>query len=120
MRGDEAIEVWKRLLPDDSTTFENKVAATSILDILRGRSIRKVSRSQKPLRFVLPTWDHQAPLKAVERAIGRTAFGEMLMVDGGHFDLFEGGLGFQKSLDGRLRLLSRVIGSDSPQVRRDD
>ncbi|KAI8654383.1 hypothetical protein LRP88_00266 [Fusarium phalaenopsidis] len=108
MMGEEVIEGWKRITPE-GVDFPNMITARSLLSFSTSRPVLNIHASTRPYLVVLPTWDHQAPLEAAEKAVFRAPRGEALRVDGGHFDLYPGGIAFRKNITGQLAFLKRVL-----------
>ncbi|TDZ31028.1 hypothetical protein C8035_v001879 [Colletotrichum spinosum] len=114
MASHEVMEGWSRLAPERGEDWPNAIAARSLLSIVTSRPLLHVHKSAKPYLVVLPTWDHEASLDAAEECVRRAPLGEGLRVEGGHFDLYKGGISFEKNVKGQLRFLRRVL-SDSHQ-----
>ena len=110
MSSDEVMEGWARIAPKNGEVQPTTIAARSLLSILASRPILKIHKSTRPYLIVLTTWDNEASLDAAERCVRFAPFGECLRVDGGHFDLYEGGPSFKKNIDGQLDFLKRILG----------
>ncbi|KAL0932079.1 alpha beta hydrolase [Colletotrichum truncatum] len=111
MASPEVAEGWNRLAPENGTEWPNMIAGRSLLSILTSRPLFQIHKSTQPYLIVLPTWDHEASLDAAEECVRRAPFGEALRVDGGHFDLYEGGISFEKNVEGQKQFLRRVLGT---------
>lgn len=109
MPGPEALAGWDSLLPGATAQPMNKISARTILAIAFSRPINKINRSVKPVLLVLPTWDNQAPLAAAAEAARLAPLGEAARVPGGHFDVYEGGVGFEENIHRQLSFLKRVV-----------
>ncbi|RYC80258.1 hypothetical protein BFJ63_vAg16854 [Fusarium oxysporum f. sp. narcissi] len=110
MASQEAAEGWARLTPDNGEAWPNIIAGRSLLSIMLARPLLQVHKSTRPYLIVLPTWDHEASLDAAEECVRRAPLGEGLRVEGGHFDVYKGGIGFEKNLQGQVQFLRRVLG----------
>lgn len=109
MSGSEATQGWNRMLVNaEGTMPKNKISARVLLFIPFYRPINQIHTSVKPILVVLPTWDNQAPLAAAEEAARLAPFGEVLRLPGGHFDVYEGGAGFDENIKGQLDFLRRI------------
>ncbi len=73
------------------------------------RPLLSVHKSVKPFLFVLPTFDHEAPLEAAEEAVRLAPRGELWRVPGGHFDLYKGGIAYERNIEGQLEFLKRIM-----------
>ena len=109
MPGSEALEGWNRLLIGVAAPPTNKISARTLLAIPFFRPITQIHRSVKPILAVLPTWDNQAPLAKAEEAIRLAPLGEALRVPGGHFDVYNGGIGFDENISGQINFLEKVF-----------
>ncbi|KAM5343541.1 hypothetical protein ACJ41O_012078 [Fusarium nematophilum] len=106
---EEAVEIWKALLPEDGSPYANAIGAYSLLEIPKSRPVLQAHKISKPYLIVLPTTDAEAPLEAAEEVVLRAPLGEALRVDGGHFDLYPRMQSYQKNLAGQLAFLERVL-----------
>lgn len=109
MSGPEVVKGWKRMCTDKDAYFPNKLAARSLLSLPFFRPVLRVHRSVRPLLVVLPTWDTLAPLEEAEDVVRLAPLGEGLRVPGGHFDVYEGGVAFERNMQGQLKFLERVL-----------
>jgi pimeloyl-ACP methyl ester carboxylesterase len=109
MEGPHVIEGWRRIAPTDQSPFPNILAGRSLMNLSFSRPILSIHRSVKPYLFVLPTFDHEAPLGAAEEAVRLAPLGEMWRVPGGHFDLYHGGFAYEENIKGQIAFLKRVI-----------
>jgi fermentation-respiration switch protein FrsA (DUF1100 family) len=109
MPGSEALEGWNRLHIGAAAPPTNKISARTLLTIPFFRPITQINRSVKPILAVLPTWDNQAPLAKAEKAVRLAPLGEALRVPGGHFDLYDGCIGFDENISGQINFLKRVF-----------
>lgn len=109
MPGSEALEGWNRLLTDVVTPPMNKISARTLLVIPFSRPFVHIHRSIKPVLAVLPTWDNQTSLAKAEEAVRLAPLGEAIRVPGGHFDLYEGGIGFDENVRGQIEFLEKLF-----------
>ncbi|KAJ0158219.1 putative 31.7 kDa protein in traX-finO intergenic region [Colletotrichum tanaceti] len=109
MASKEAAEGWARLTPRGGEEWPNIIAGRSLLSIMTSRPLLQVHMSTRPYLIVLPTWDHEASLDAAEECVRRAPRGECLWVQGGHFDLYEGGVAYEKNIAGQKLFLRRVL-----------
>ncbi|GJC85985.1 putative protein in traX-finO intergenic region [Colletotrichum liriopes] len=109
MASQEAAEGWARLVPDHGEDWPNIIAGRSLLSIMLSRPLLQIHKSTRPYLVVLPTWDHEASLDAAEDCVRRAPLGEALRVGGGHFDLYKGGIAFEKNIGGQKEFLRRVL-----------
>ncbi|WQF76444.1 Putative xaa-Pro dipeptidyl-peptidase-like domain, alpha/Beta hydrolase [Colletotrichum destructivum] len=109
MASKEAAEGWARLTPRHGEEWPNIIAGRSLLNIMMSRPLLQVHKSARPYLIVLPTWDHEASLDAAEECVRRAPLGECLRVEGGHFDLYEGGVAYEKNIAGQKLFLRRVL-----------
>ncbi|KAF4806154.1 hypotheticall protein [Colletotrichum siamense] len=109
MASKEVIEGWSRLEPENGESWPNMIAGRSLLSIMLSRPLLQVHKSTRPYLIVLPTWDHEASLEAAEQCVKRAPLGEGLRVEGGHFDLYKGGISFEKNVEGQKQFLRRVL-----------
>ncbi|KAF6791393.1 alpha beta hydrolase [Colletotrichum musicola] len=109
MASKEVEEGWARLAPDDGEAWPNMIAGRSLFSMLVSRPLLHVHKSTRPYLVVLPTWDHEASLGAAEECVRRAPLGEALRVEGGHFDLYRGGISFEKNVEGQKEFLRRIL-----------
>ena len=109
MASPEAMEGWARIAPTNGEPQPMTIAARSLFSILASRPVLHIHKSTHPYLVVLPTWDNEASLDAAEKCVRNAPFGECLRVEGGHFDLYDGGPSFGKNVDGQLAFLKRVL-----------
>ncbi|KAK1462133.1 hypothetical protein CMEL01_14100 [Colletotrichum melonis] len=109
MASQEAYDGWNRLSPGDGRDWPNVIAGRSLLNIMINRPLLHIHKSTRPYLVILPTWDNEASLGAAEDCVKRAPFGEALRVDGGHFDLYKGGIAFEKNIAGQKEFLRRVL-----------
>jgi hypothetical protein len=61
-----------------------------------------------PYLMVLPEFDTVAPLQAAKDVAMKVKSIESLTVPGGHFDLYEGKVGWEKNIAAQLGFLRRI------------
>ncbi|KAK2056390.1 alpha/beta-hydrolase [Colletotrichum caudatum] len=111
MASQEAAEGWVRLAPDNGGNPATVIAGRSLLSIMISRPLLQIHKSTRPYLVVLPTWDHEVSLDAAEECVRRAPLGEALRVEGGHFDLYKGGVAYDKNIAGQKQFLRRVLGN---------
>jgi alpha/beta superfamily hydrolase len=88
--------------------LRNKVAARSVLTMLAYRPAQLADRIVAPYLMVLPEYDSVAPLAAAKDVAKRVKSIESVTVPGGHFDVYEGMIGWEKNIEAQLEFLNRV------------
>ncbi|KAL2807986.1 Alpha/Beta hydrolase protein [Aspergillus granulosus] len=109
MSGSQAMEGWRRLNKGLVQAFVNKVTARTILTIPFSRPYRRIRRSSKPLLVIVTSWDNEAPLHKAEQVVRLLSLAEGFRVPGGHFDVYEGGVGFEDNMTRQLQFLRKVL-----------
>lgn len=97
------------LVGTDTDPFSNRIAARSVLSFPMSRPALSARSIIAPYLIVVPEYDTVAPKPVAERVSREAANGELLEVPGGHFDLYQGGVGFENNLKGQLAFLSRIL-----------
>jgi pimeloyl-ACP methyl ester carboxylesterase len=104
------VEVGTRLcFPDNVDNYPNFVAARIVLQIPFQRPVTKVHKIRAPFLIVLPSWDGQASLPAAEEAARLAPNARSVRVAGGHFDMYEGGSGYEKNIKSQVDFLKEVF-----------
>lgn len=114
MVGKDVVEGWELLHKyiDDKEgvdPYYNKIAARSLLSFPISRPATAAHRIVAPYLVVVPEYDSVAPKAAAEQVARVAKQGELLEVEGGHFDLYRGGVGYERNLRGQLEFLKRVV-----------
>jgi uncharacterized protein len=109
LKAHDVEEGWARLMPEDGSSFLNQLAARSLLSIITHRPGLRTHRSTKPFLVVSTEYDTVAPLSAARKAAKAAPLGEIVVIPGGHFDLYKGGSGFEKNIAAQLEFLRRVV-----------
>ena len=109
LKAHDVEEGWARLMPEDGAPFLNQIAARSLLSIITHRPVLRTHKSTKPFLVVSTEYDTVAPLSAAKKAVKNAPLGEIVVIPGGHFDLYKGGLGFDKNISAQLEFLKRVV-----------
>lgn len=99
----------KSLEGQEADPFSNRIAARSLLSFPISRPALAAHKIIAPYLIVVPTHDSVAPKHAAEDVARKASKGELVEVPGGHFDLYRGGVGFEKNLEAQLEFLKRVI-----------
>lgn len=101
----------RKCFPDDFQDYPNYVAARVALQLPFQRPYSMASKVRIPFLVVLPEWDMQASLPAAQEVAANLPLGQSLRVKGGHFDLYEGGPGFEENLKAQLSFLHGIFGA---------
>lgn len=89
--------------------LRNRMLARSVLSMRNYRPAQLASEIVAPYLIVLPEYDTVAPLEEAKRVARVVKSAESLTVPGGHFDLYEGRIGFEDNLKAQLDFLTRII-----------
>ena len=92
--------------------LKNKIAARSVLTMPLYRPNRLAGQIVAPYLMVLPEHDSVAPLQAAKDMAAKVKSVESLTVPGGHFDVYEGMVGWEKNIEAQLGFLRRLRLSD--------
>ncbi|KAK1989984.1 putative alpha/beta fold family hydrolase [Colletotrichum falcatum] len=117
MRAADVVEGWQLLhrdLGDEAVDpYSNRIAARSVLGFPFHRPGLKASSIVAPYLIVVPSFDSIAPKAAAEEVAEVAANGELCTVPGGHFDLYNGGVGYPSNLRAQLEFLKRRVPASS-------
>ncbi|KAL2061376.1 hypothetical protein VTL71DRAFT_7649 [Oculimacula yallundae] len=89
--------------------YSNQNVARSILGFPYHRPALKASSIIAPYLIIVPSFDSVAPKAAAEKVAQVAANGELCTVPGGHFDVYNGGVGYNSNLQAQLEFLRRHI-----------
>lgn len=103
----DALTGLRRLTPADGEPWPNRVAARSLLDIAFHRPARTARRIRCPLLMVVAETDTMAPTGPATQVAARAPRGELFRSRGGHYDVYDGGLGHPDVLRAELEFLTR-------------
>lgn len=113
MNAPDVISGWqllhKNLEEQNVDPYSNRIVARSVLSFPLHRPARRAAHIFSPYLIVVPQFDSVAPKAAAEAVAKVAAYGELVEVPGGHFDLYRDGIGFKDNLSAQLEFLRRII-----------
>ncbi|KAJ3490809.1 hypothetical protein NLG97_g5710 [Lecanicillium saksenae] len=89
--------------------YSNRIVARSVLSFPMHRPALRAAEILAPYLIVVSQFDSVAPKPAAVKVANDAAYGEVVEVPGGHFDLYKDGIGFEDNLAAQLEFLRRVI-----------
>lgn len=98
------------LTPREPAQWYNRLAARSLLSIITNRPIRHAASIRIPILMVVSDTDTNAPVEPALRVAELAARAEVYRSEGGHFDVYEGGAAFEKTLEVEIEFLRRHAG----------
>ncbi|KIW02535.1 uncharacterized protein PV09_05993 [Verruconis gallopava] len=117
MEAPDVAEGYALVVNNSSSPFKNRLTARSILSFPAARPALLADKITAPYLIVVPEYDTVAPLKAAQEVAEKAKNGELITVPGGHFDLYDGKIGFEKNIQAQLQFLqSKVPARISPNI----
>jgi len=95
------------MTPKDGTRWHNRVAARSLLSFSWRRPVRRAASVRVPFLLVVPEADSIAPVPAALKVARMAPRAELFRSAGGHYDVYEGGVGFADVLRTEVDFLHR-------------
>jgi dienelactone hydrolase len=96
--------------PQDSTAWHNRLAARSLLSISANRPVRQAAAIRCPILLIVAEHDTMAPVGPALRVAERAPRAELHRSRGGHYDVYKGGLDYDKTLNIEVGFLRRQAG----------
>jgi len=97
----------KLTTPKDSTPWQNRVAARSLLSFSWRRPVRRAAAIHCPILLVVAENDTLAPVRPALRVAEKAPHGELYRSGGGHYDVYQGGKSFDEVLAVEIEFLHR-------------
>ena len=95
------------MTPKDGTRWRDQVAARSLLSFSWRRPVRRAGSVRIPFLLVVPDADSIAPVPAALKVARKAPRAELFRSAGGHYDVYEGGAGFEDVLQTEVNFLHR-------------
>jgi dienelactone hydrolase len=93
--------------PQDGSEWHNRVAARSLLGLAAHRPVRKAAEIDCPILLVIAEHDTIAPAGPALRVAQRAPKAELLRSRGDHYDVYEGGKGYDRVINVEIEFLHR-------------
>src|SRR5258705_5671473 len=97
----------KLMTAKDGTPWHDRVAARSLLSFSWRRPVRRAASVRVPFLLVVPAADTIAPVPAALEVARKAPGAELFRSAGGHYDVYEGGAGFDDVLRTEVDFLHR-------------
>ena len=104
--------------PRDSSEWHNRVAARSLLGIGTHRPVRKAAHIRCPILLVVAENDTIAPAGPALRVADRAPKAELFRSRGDHYDVYEGGEDFDRTINAEVEFLHRHTRAPAPSADR--
>lgn len=76
----------------------DKTTTRSTLNVILSQPITKAKRIIAPFLVILPELDNQTPLQSAKKAAKLAAEGDLVKVEGDHFDLYYSCVGYDDNI----------------------
>jgi fermentation-respiration switch protein FrsA (DUF1100 family) len=107
---DDALFGQRLVAPREAAEWRNRVAARSLLRFPMQRPARRAADIAIPFLLVVAETDTQAPVDSALSVAARAPHAELRRSDGGHYDVYEGGIAFEKVVGWEVEFLRRHAG----------
>jgi dienelactone hydrolase len=107
MSSPDAHDAFLRMLPAN-TVWQNRVTARTALYLPFYRPIARIKQVNCPVFFVICEQDSVAPAEAARQAARLTRKGQVLSLDCGHFEIYDGEL-LERSVAAQLAFLQAQV-----------
>ena len=101
----DAISGLDLIRPTEPADWQNRIAARSLLTIGLHRPARRAAKVRCPLLLVVAEHDTMAPTSASLRVAERAPGAQLFRSQGGHYDVYPGGVAHQAVLDREVEFL---------------
>jgi fermentation-respiration switch protein FrsA (DUF1100 family) len=95
------------MTPKDGTPWNDRIAARSLLSFSWRRPVRRAASVRVPFLLVVPEADTIAPVPAALEVARKAPGAELFRSAGGHYDVYEGGAGYDAVLRTEVDFLHR-------------
>ncbi len=106
----DAVAGLDLIRPTEPAEWENRIAARSLLAVGLHRPARRAASVRCPLLLVVAERDTMAPTSASLRVANRAPGAELFRSQGGHYDVYPGGVAHAAVLDREVEFLHKQAG----------
>jgi uncharacterized protein len=100
----------KVVSPREPVEWHNRLAARSLLSISVHRPVRHAADIRIPILLIVAEEDTQAPVGPALRVAERAKQAELHRSEGGHYDVYQGGVAFDDVIEWEVEFLRRHAG----------
>lgn len=109
MAAPDVVEGYGLVIEMSKGPLRNKMTARSVMTFPLARPAQQAHKITAPFLIVVPKYDTVAPLEEAKRVANTVKSAEMVEVPGGHFDVYDGRVGWDENIKAQLAFLKRHI-----------
>jgi acetyl esterase/lipase len=109
MEAPDVVEGYGLVLDTSHGPLKNRLTARSVLTFPLARPALLASKIVAPFLIVVPQYDTVAPLEAAKLVAAEAKNAELVEVPGGHFDVYDGRIGWDENIKAQMAFLKRHV-----------
>jgi pimeloyl-ACP methyl ester carboxylesterase len=109
MEAPDVVEGYGIIVKMSPGPLKNRLTARSVLSFPLARPALLAAKIVAPFLIVLPKYDTVAPIEAAREVAAKARNSELVEVPGGHFDVYEGKVGWDENINAQLAFLKRHV-----------
>jgi uncharacterized protein len=109
MEAHDVAEGYGRVVNTSHGPLKNKLTARSVITFPLARPALQASKITVPYLIVVPEFDTVAPLETAKEVARKVKNAQLVEVPGGHFDVYDGRVGWEKNIAAQMAFLKRHV-----------